>query len=48
MGCGICVSECPAHAVQLNNFEARQFAAMLEELFQNKEVKTGEPAGVAE
>jgi heterodisulfide reductase subunit A len=34
MGCGICAAECPAHAIQLNHFEARQFNAMLDELFQ--------------
>ena len=33
-GCGICAAECPAHAIQLNHFEARQFNAMLDELFQ--------------
>jgi ferredoxin len=34
MGCGICVAECPAHALQLNHFETTQFGNMLDELFQ--------------
>ena len=29
MGCGICASECPACAIQLNHFESDQFKAML-------------------
>jgi heterodisulfide reductase subunit A len=32
MGCGICASECPAEAIQLRNFESRQFEGMLEAL----------------
>ena len=35
MGCGICASECPACAIQLNHFETRQFNAMLEELLEH-------------
>ena len=38
MGCGICASECPARAIQLSNFESRQFNAMLDNLFQIMEV----------
>ena len=34
MGCGICAAECPAHAIQLNHFETKQFSDMLDELFQ--------------
>ena len=34
MGCGICAAECPAHAIQLNHFETKQFSSMLDELFQ--------------
>jgi len=34
MGCGICASECPARAIQLSNFESRQFNVMLDELLQ--------------
>jgi heterodisulfide reductase subunit A2 len=34
MGCGICASECPARAIQLSNFESKQFNAMIESLFQ--------------
>jgi len=33
--CGICASECPACAIQLNHFESRQFNAMLENLLEN-------------
>jgi ferredoxin len=33
MGCGICVSECPARAIQLNHFETNQFRAVIEQLF---------------
>jgi heterodisulfide reductase subunit A-like polyferredoxin len=32
MGCGICVSECPAHAIQLMFFETDQFNAMIDKL----------------
>jgi heterodisulfide reductase subunit A-like polyferredoxin len=32
MGCGICASECPAHAIQLRNFESDQFEGMLKAL----------------
>ncbi|MDY6972128.1 MAG: FAD-dependent oxidoreductase [Thermodesulfobacteriota bacterium] len=32
MGCGICASECPARAIQLGNFESRQFNVMLDTL----------------
>jgi ferredoxin len=46
MGCGICAAECPAHAIQLNHFEARQFNAMLDELFQVQTDKDIETAGV--
>jgi heterodisulfide reductase subunit A-like polyferredoxin len=38
MGCGICASECPACAIQLSNFESRQFNAMLDNLFQIREI----------
>lgn len=42
MGCGICASECPARAIQLSNFESRQFNVMLDSLFQPWEaLKTG-------
>jgi len=34
MGCGICASECPARAIQLSNFESKQFNVMLDSLFQ--------------
>ena len=34
MGCGICAAECPARAIQLSNFESKQFNAMLDSLFQ--------------
>jgi len=33
MGCGICASECPARAISLNNFETKQFNAILDNLF---------------
>jgi heterodisulfide reductase subunit A-like polyferredoxin len=33
MGCGICAAECPAHAIQLNHFETKQFDNMIDELF---------------
>jgi heterodisulfide reductase subunit A len=36
MGCGICASECPARAIQLSNFESKQFNAMIDTLFQLK------------
>jgi heterodisulfide reductase subunit A len=39
MGCGICAAECPARAIQLNHYEDKQFNAMLDELFQIKEVE---------
>jgi heterodisulfide reductase subunit A len=32
MGCGICASECPARAIQLNHFEAKHFNIMIDEL----------------
>ena len=32
MGCGICVSECPARAIQLHHFETDQFSVMIREL----------------
>jgi heterodisulfide reductase subunit A-like polyferredoxin len=32
MGCGICAAECPAHAIQLQHFETRQFTTMIDEL----------------
>jgi heterodisulfide reductase subunit A len=41
MGCGICASECPAHAIELRNFESDQFQdmlkALLSELSEEKE-----------
>ena len=36
MGCGICASECPARAIQLNHFEAKHFNSMLDDLFSFK------------
>ena len=33
-GCGICASECPAHAIQLGHFESPQFEAMFMKLLQ--------------
>jgi ferredoxin len=33
MGCGICVSECPARAIQLHHFETDQFNVMIKQLF---------------
>jgi ferredoxin len=33
MGCGICASECPARAIRVGHFEAKQFIIMLDELF---------------
>jgi Fe-S-cluster-containing dehydrogenase component len=33
MGCGICVSECPARAIQLHHFETDQFNVMIRQLF---------------
>ena len=36
MGCGICASECPACAIQLNHFETGQFKAMLEDLLEHR------------
>jgi ferredoxin len=33
MGCGLCVSECPARAIQLHHFETDQFSVMIKELF---------------
>jgi heterodisulfide reductase subunit A len=44
MGCGICVSECPAHAIQLAHFESKQFNAMIDELFQLLPEENPEPA----
>lgn len=35
MGCGICASECPARAIQLNHFESKQFNSMLDNLLEN-------------
>lgn len=32
MGCGICASECPAQAIQLRNFESKQFEGMIQAL----------------
>jgi ferredoxin len=46
MGCGICTAECPACAIQLNNFESRQFKAMLDELFKVQGVENVKPVGV--
>jgi heterodisulfide reductase subunit A len=46
MGCGICTAECPACAIQLNNFESRQFKAMLDELFEVQGVENIKPVGV--
>jgi len=41
MGCGICVSECPARAIQLHHFETDQFSVMIRDLFScNGSVKT--------
>jgi heterodisulfide reductase subunit A-like polyferredoxin len=37
MGCGICAAECPAHAIQLNHFETKQFGNMIDELFPSPE-----------
>jgi ferredoxin len=34
MGCGICASECPARAIQLNHFETDQFTVMIRQLFE--------------
>ena len=45
MGCGICASECPAHAIQLAHFESKQFNSMLDELLQVKPEDRAEPAG---
>jgi heterodisulfide reductase subunit A-like polyferredoxin len=39
MGCGICASECPAHAIQLRNFESDQFEDMLKALLSESEEK---------
>ena len=44
MGCGICVSECPAHAIQLRNFLTDQFKVMIEEVFDVKNSVEEEPA----
>jgi heterodisulfide reductase subunit A len=33
MGCGICASECPARAIQLNHFVTDQFRVMIRTLF---------------
>ncbi len=44
MGCGICASECPAHAIQLAHFESKQFNVMLDELFQVQPEESPEPA----
>ena len=41
MGCGLCASECPARAIQLNHFETDQFSVMIKTLFadmNNKQV----------
>jgi heterodisulfide reductase subunit A len=32
MGCGICASECPAMAIQLNHFQTEHFDTMIQEL----------------
>jgi heterodisulfide reductase subunit A len=36
MGCGICASECPARAIQLNHSETDQFRAMICMLFADR------------
>jgi heterodisulfide reductase subunit A len=33
MGCGICASECPARAIQLNHFKSDYFKIMIDNLF---------------
>jgi heterodisulfide reductase subunit A-like polyferredoxin len=38
MGCGICVSECPAHAIQLNHFKSDYFKSMIDELLNVEEI----------
>ncbi len=50
MGCGICASECPARAIRLGHFEAAQFGAMLDKLFDVEEKKEEglRPVGVPE
>jgi len=48
MGCGICASECSAHAIQLNHSKANQFTIMLDELFQIKRGDNHEPVCVPE
>ena len=36
MGCGICVAECPARAIQLNHYMTDQFTVMIKQLFEGK------------
>lgn len=48
MGCGICASECPAHAIELGNWESRQFNVMLKELFAVQQEARAKPVGVME
>jgi len=48
-GCGICVSECPARAIQLHHFETDQFQVMIQALLANEIDKQEEaPAEVVE
>ncbi len=47
MGCGICVSECPARAIQLNHFETDQFRAVIEQLFAEEAAATKQKPATA-
>jgi heterodisulfide reductase subunit A len=42
MGCGICVSECPARAIQLHHFETDQFQVMIRALLEDQMNKRAE------
>jgi heterodisulfide reductase subunit A len=42
MGCGICASECPARAIQLNHFTTAHFTSMINALFETEELVENE------
>jgi heterodisulfide reductase subunit A-like polyferredoxin len=46
MGCGLCASECPARAIQLNHFETDQFSVMIKTLFAGQNNKQTSKAPV--
>jgi len=48
MGCGICASECPARAIQLNHFMTDQFTVMIKELFEDNSSLTWDSDAIEE